>query len=369
MIKQEDIDEIKKRDFFANKFHYRDHDDVETRLELGEWPEEEVFLTIILPVYDHPIDFIIRAIKSVISQKTTFSYMLLISDDFASDRRINEVENYIRNNWDDHILYYKNEKNIGVFGNWNRAIELSRSKWIAMLHSDDFLRPNYLQNMCKIVLEHDEIDQLACKYTMINYIKGNVDEKKYMKPLTGEYSLRKVDYREYFYEMYTSVKGSMIKRQTLIDLGGFRSQGDGLGLDDYPLMMRYAKTYNTYYLDADLYIDSWGYNDSLNPKHWYPELISNYYMWKNMESYRNKIIRWIYDKNDAACMLKRASEYANGTSWIGEKIDVDFDELCTICDINLYRTKPILSFLCNLFVRIDQKIIKISMKKQKIMIK
>lgn len=364
MIKKEYIREIKNRDFFKIVNHYHDYDDISTDLLIGSWPSDEVFLSIIIPVYNHPIDFIIRAIESAENQDVDFDYRILVIDDFVREGEDNGVESYILNHPNEHLLYYKNQKNLGVFANWNRGILLSRSKWITILHTDDFLKPNYLKNMAKIVNEHAYIDQIACPYEILDYTKGNVDIEKAMLPYRGEAILRKVDYREYMYGMYTSVKGAMYKRQSLLNIGGFMNQGDGLGLDDYPLMMRYAYYYNTYLVDAVLYMDSWGYNDSLNVSHWYPELIANYYMWRCMEKKRFGIIKWAYSVKDKYNLTKRAKEYEDGTSWVGKKIDINYEELYSICGVQNPTIPWLISYIARGIVRLDQAYIKNRQKKE-----
>ena len=364
MIEDRFIDEIKNRDFFKIVNHYDDFKSIETDLVIGSWPEKEVLLSVIIPVYNHPIDFIVRAINSALNQGVEEDYRILIIDDFTIEGEDNGVESYLKDHPDPRILYYKNKKNMGVFANWNRGIELSRAKWITILHTDDFFKPNYLKNMIRILTKHPQIDQIACPYEMLDYTKGNVDLKRAMTPNTGKAVLRKVDYREYMYGMFTSIKGSIYTRRSLIDIGGFMNQGIALGLDDYPLMMRYAYYFNTYYLDMPMYVDSWGYNDSLNTKHWYPELIANYYMWKCIETKMSGIVKWAYSEKDKYNLITRAKAYEDGTSWVGKKIDIDYDELYRVCGIEDETINPLTCTIAKGIVKADQKLIKLKQKSE-----
>ena len=365
MIEKGKIEEVKKRDFFKIVNHYHDYDSVSTNLVMGNWPEKDVLLTVIIPVYNHPLDFFIRALNSALDQNVNFSYMVLVIDDFADNELNNGVEEYLCNHSDKRVVYYKNEKNLGVFANWNRGIMLARSKWITILHTDDCFRPNFLRNMFRVIKRYPEIDQLACPYHMLDYTKGNVDETEALRSKKGKAFLRKVDYREYMYEMFTSVKGAVYTKESLLKIGGFMNQGDGLGLDDYPLMMRYAYYFNTFWLDMDLYIDSWGYNDSINPKHWYPELIANYYMWKCMEKKRIPFIRWAYQLKDIYNLKRRAYEFKDGTSWVGVKIDIDFKELYEVCNVPQWPpVMELITFFARVIVLLDQKRIKLLRKRK-----
>ena len=134
--------------------------------------------------------------------------------------------------------------------------------------------------------------------------------------------------------MKTSVKGSLYKRDRLLEIGGFRNQGDGIGLDDYPLMLRFSYYYNTYLIESILYLDSWGYNDSLNTKHWFPELVENYYMWIYFANSFGGLSKIIYKNNAKYLLRKRAIEYDNGTSWVGIPVPIDMTLLQEYCSVD-----------------------------------
>lgn len=352
MVSKQDLLEIRSRDFLENKDHFGDFDQVTTKLVLGKRPEEPVFLTIILPVYDHPQEFIRRAIRSALNQPCSYDFQLLVIDDYAKQTTPTETELFLRELNSDKVAYYKNQQNLGVFGNWNRAISLSNSTWISFLHSDDFLQDHYLENMARIVNAHPEIDQLCCNYKMLDFLHNEIVPNQEYKGHGGKRRVRRIKPNEYLYQMITSVKGSFYKREKLIELGGFRSQGDGLGLDDYPLMLRYAHYYKTYLLEDTLYLNSWGYNDSLNTKHWYPELIANYYMWLYFAEKENPISRWFYKKRARHLLIQRAIAYSDGTSWVGIPIDIDFEALKRDCRLQSLKVNPVAQFIVHQTTRV-----------------
>lgn len=357
MISEKDLAEIRHRDFLNNVNHYDDFNNIPTALMVGNELDESVFLTIIIPVYDHPWEFIQRAIDSVLRQSCTYSFRLLVIDDFA-DEDVTQTERFLRQLKDDKILYYKNKKNLGVFGNWNRAISLANSTWITLLHSDDFYKDNYLQNMCDIVNAHPQIDQLACCYKKLDFLKGDVDIGEEFKGHEGRRTVRRVKPYEYLYEMKTSVKGAFYKKEKLMEIGGFRSQGDGIGLDDWPLMLRFAHYFNTYLLEDVLYLNSWAHNDSLNTKHWYPELVENYYMWLYFADKENRFLKFIYRKAAKCLLLERARIYKSGKSWVGVPIEIDFEQLqkdCELDSVRINRLWELVSFCMVAFVGFFRK--------------
>lgn len=355
MIEQKDIEEIKSRDFLKDVNHYKRFDNIKTNYRFGKRVENP-FLTIIIPVYDHPIELMKRALNSALNQKYNYQIQILVIDDYAQRTEMSEFELYIKYLNDERVIYYKNERNLGVFGNWNRGIELSESEWITILHTDDFFRDNFLQTMKNIIDMHPEIDQLACNYKLINLSENNTNIANEFKGYVGKAKVYKVSYLNYMYEMFTSVKGSLYKRSTLINIGGFRSQGDGIGLDDYPLMLRYAYKYNTYLLDEVMYVDSWGYNDSMNTKHWYPELIENYYLWKYFANKEHGLLKKALMTKAKYLLSIRAHEFNDGTSWVGIPVPIDFEELKSCCEIDNYRVNPLYNKLITWYIKIVFKL-------------
>lgn len=354
MIDRKDIEEVRNRDFLKKANHYRYLDDIKTHQILGSRLPYKSFLSIVVPVYNHPIEFIKRAILSVLYQQCDYTFEMLVIDDFAQNKGVSETERFLRELNDERITYYKNEQNLGVFGNWNRGIELANSDWVMILHTDDFCKNNYLQNMKDILDKHPEIDQLTCNYKLLNFLDSDIDVGLEYQGDEKSAFVRKVKYTEYLYGMVTSVKGSFYRRQCLLDIGGFRSQNNGIGLDDYPLMMRYAYYYNTYLIEDVLYLDSWGYNDSLNTKHWYPELVENYYMWLYFANRESKLLQGSYKARARYLLKKRALDYANGTSWVGVKVPIDFDQLKEDCSIDYMRGNRVEELACLAVTKLAQ---------------
>lgn len=342
MINDIDIEEIKNRDFLKFYNHINRFDNINSHKIYGE--NKKTFVSILMPIYNHPVICLKNAILSALDQLDFEDYKIVIVDN--SSTVVNE--NVVLEFNSPKIVYYKNEKNLGLFGNWNRCIKLANSEWITFLHSDDMLCRDFLRTMCVILKKHPEIDQLACKYTIhdVDSIKQyNVEKSEWLecKQLFGE------DYNEF---MITSVKGAMIKREYIMRVGGFRDKDNGLGLGDYTAMLQYAYKYNVYLLNGNLYLNGWGENDTINVSIWYPELVANYYM---QIFFANKagLFKRIWKKYNAKMILiKRAYEFDNGTSFVGKRVSINWDELKKDCNINSIKINPVFS----LFVKILNKI-------------
>lgn len=88
-------------------------------------------VSVIMPVYNSG-KFLREAINSILNQ-TYKNIELIIIDDGSSDNSINIVKSYNS----EKIKFYINEKNMGVSLTRNKALDLSKGKYIALMDSDD----------------------------------------------------------------------------------------------------------------------------------------------------------------------------------------------------------------------------------------
>ena len=47
-------------------------------------------------------------------------------------------------------IYYRNDRNLGLVGNFNRAVSLADGEYAVLVHDDDYLFPAYLSEMNRI---------------------------------------------------------------------------------------------------------------------------------------------------------------------------------------------------------------------------
>ncbi len=100
-------------------------------------------ITIAIPAYNGE-KYITECLESVFKQ-TYPVYDILVVDDQSTDGTVEIIKKFQKrfNNISLHI----NNKNLGLTGNWNRCIELSKNKWIKYVFQDDILYPDCLRKM------------------------------------------------------------------------------------------------------------------------------------------------------------------------------------------------------------------------------
>lgn len=110
-------------------------------------------VSICIPTYNGE-KFLEVCLDSAIHQ-SYHNIEIIISDDCSSDATLNIVTKYMEN--DSRVKLHKNEKNLGLVGNWNKCIELSSGEWIKYLFQDDYLSLDCIEKMTNAISENDKI--------------------------------------------------------------------------------------------------------------------------------------------------------------------------------------------------------------------
>lgn len=150
-------------------------------------------ISVIMPIYNNPAMFK-EALLSVLNQKCKFEYEIVIVDNMPFNESKDEELKFVEHLNDYRILYFRNLDNIGMYGNWNRGIELARSEYVTYCHNDDILEPYALQRLYDLQKKYGK-RLIASEFNLI-------DEKgKYIKKLDpnrkiGFFSQKKISYIE-----------------------------------------------------------------------------------------------------------------------------------------------------------------------------
>lgn len=124
----------------------------------------EVKLSVCIPVFNGG-KYIKIAIDSVISQSYS-DYEILIIDNNSTDNTVEVVSNI----HDPRIRLIRNESNIGLIPNWNKALENAKGKYIKILPADDLIYPDCLAKQCAILDKdiEEKISLVSSRRNIIN---------------------------------------------------------------------------------------------------------------------------------------------------------------------------------------------------------
>lgn len=122
-------------------------------------------IDIIIPVYNTPINDLKRCLNSIYLQEYK-DYKVYIIDDGSKDEVKLFLDKYIK---DKPNFYLKHIQNNGISNARNVGLELSNSKYIAFVDSDDTIEKSFLKESIKLIEEND-LDLVIGGY---NQIKDN----------------------------------------------------------------------------------------------------------------------------------------------------------------------------------------------------
>lgn len=123
-------------------------------------------IEIVIPTYKRP-NLLLEALKSAINQDVDFQYLITIIDNDPDSMNLNFLNKLEYKN---RIRYIRNKDNLSLFGNWNRAIQVSKAPFVALLHDDDLLEDNYLSCVLKIIDKYPEVGVVT--HDPFNVING-----------------------------------------------------------------------------------------------------------------------------------------------------------------------------------------------------
>lgn len=187
-------------------------------------PEKKIKVSIVVPLYNTPINFLKEMCDSVMAQ-TYFDWELCLAD--ASDENHTNVretvEEYMK--FDKRIKYKKLEENNGISENTNKALEMVTGDYIGLMDHDDLLHPSALYNVVKTI-ENNKADFI---YTDELSFDGSTDrvQSVHFKPDFSWETFRNNNFICHF---------TVFKKSLLEKVGGFRKEFDGS--QDYDLFFR-----------------------------------------------------------------------------------------------------------------------------------
>lgn len=129
---------------------------------IGDTKDAELLISFIIPTYLRN-DTLIETLSSVFSLKRLdeVNYEVIVIDNSGDLSDDNKTYKIIKEMYSNKVLYYVNEQNLGMEGNWNRAAELARGKYISYLHDDDLLDRDYLEVILKCIYSISPEDKLG----------------------------------------------------------------------------------------------------------------------------------------------------------------------------------------------------------------
>lgn len=181
-------------------------------------------ISILVPTYNTPENFLCEMIDSVIKQ-TYVNWELCIADGNSSSKEIEKVLKKYSDK-DDRVKYIMLSENKGISDNTNAALELAKGEFIGLLDHDDLLAPNALYEIIKAINENENVDVI---YT--DEDKISIDLKTHFQPhFKPDFNIDLLRSNNYICHFF------VVRKKIADNIGGFRSEYDGS--QDYDFIFR-----------------------------------------------------------------------------------------------------------------------------------
>lgn len=182
----------------------------------------------VLPAYK--ANFLKIAIDSILSQTYTDFELIIVND--ASPQNLDSIVGKYK---DERIRYYTNEKNIGgddLVKQWNKCILYAKGDYLILASDDDVYHHRYLEKMNVLVNKYPDINVFRPRIQIID---------RYGNPTKTEaFTREKTSLHEFMYlhgkHIMSGVPYYILKRQSLLEMGGFINFPMAWGSDDATVM-------------------------------------------------------------------------------------------------------------------------------------
>lgn len=125
-----------------------------------------------MPVYNGAA-FLRESLDSLLLQ--TFSdFELVISDNASTDETPDICREFATR--DPRIRYFRQEKNLGSAGNFNRVFELSQSEYFKWAAVDDICAPTYIERCVQVLDRHPDVCWCHTRSSHIDVTGDLIDE-------------------------------------------------------------------------------------------------------------------------------------------------------------------------------------------------
>ena len=185
--------------------------------------KDPVVISVLVPAYRTPEVFLKQMMESVLLQ--TYPYLeLCIADGSGTDDSVeNVVKEYQKK--DPRVRYRRLEKNEGIAGNTNAAIEMASGDYLALFDHDDLLSPNALFEVASAI-EKEKADVI---YTDEDKVTSDLKEhfQPHFKP---DFNPDLLCANNYICHLF------VVKRSLALKLGGQDPAYDGA--QDYDFIFR-----------------------------------------------------------------------------------------------------------------------------------
>lgn len=121
-------------------------------------------VSVCIPAYNSS-DYIADTMESILNQ-TYKNLELVVVDDCSKDNTVEIVETIAAR--DPRVRLVKNEKNLGMTGNWTKAVQETKGEFVKLICADDILFPKSIEKELTACLKHPEVTLVITDSSLID---------------------------------------------------------------------------------------------------------------------------------------------------------------------------------------------------------
>ena len=190
-------------------------------------------ITIAVTVYNRR-DYVEQAIQSALEQ--TVPVRVMVVEDCGPDPGL---QKFIQTCFGSRIEYHRNPRRRGLFDNWNACTELCQTKWLSILHDDDFLAPGFVRAILDLSKKAAGRGFYFGRVVVIN----SAGNQLLPAPLPLQAAWREVDLHSFANINPVLFPGQLFATDCARSLGGFRSGSTFTG--DWEMWFRLSAAYGS----------------------------------------------------------------------------------------------------------------------------
>ena len=187
--------------------------------------DHEVTISIIVPVYNPPVDFLRECLDSVTRQQAR-NWQLIVANDGSTKADVTDfLDDFAEQHADDPRIEIVSKANGGISSALNAALERATGEYVGMLDHDDALEPRCIEAFSRAIEENGRPDAV---YSDEDKIDGKGEHfELYCKPDFSPELLLTQMYLCHF---------TVFRTADVKEIGGLRSEMDGA--QDFDLALR-----------------------------------------------------------------------------------------------------------------------------------
>lgn len=170
---------------------------------------KKVDVSVIIGLYNGE-RFIRETIDSALRQRN-IEVEIIVIDDGSSDDSIDKVRAICK--YDNRVCLYRNERNTGFCRTVNRGLSLAKGEYVIILDQDDLLSENHCETLLKYFVDNTVVMVFTDHFL--------IDENGVIFDDNSHCRHKEIVAHDFVKGNCIPVPGLMLRRSTLIDIGGY----------------------------------------------------------------------------------------------------------------------------------------------------